>query len=79
MAITPNRDALKYLASFAIDAQFCQQYAAQAFHYSGDATISYQHLCENLSPLIEQMMADLALIKEHIPAFDVDESGLDPA
>jgi hypothetical protein len=73
MAIISNRNALKSLASLCIDAQFCQQYGAQAFHYAGEATPAYQHLCAILLQLIEQMTADLAVIKGHIPTFDVSE------
>ena len=69
MAITPNREALKHLANLCIDAQFCQQYGAQAFHYSGEATPAHQHLRATLSVVIGQMMGDLMAIKRHIPLF----------
>lgn len=51
MALTPNRQGLKDLADFNIDAQFCQQYGAQVFNYSGEVTPQYQQLCANFSNL----------------------------
>ena len=81
MAITPNRDALKHLASFAIDAHFCQQYGAQAFHYAGEITPACQHLRASLSVIIDQMIQDLVAIKGHIPLFHTggEDLGTDDA
>lgn len=67
MAITPNCEALKHLTSFAIDAQFCQQYDAQAFHYSGKMTPVCQHLCATFSEVIDDIANHMAAIKNHIP------------
>ena len=76
MAITPNRDALKHLASFAIDAHFCQQYGAQAFHYAGEITPVCQQVRATLSVIIDQMIQDLVAIKGYIPLFHTGGEGL---
>lgn len=65
--ITPNRQGLKDLATFNIDAQFCQQYGTQVFNYSGDITPQYQQLCTNLSSVLNDITADIQAIQAQIP------------
>lgn len=71
-AITPNRQGLKDLADFNIDAQFCQQYGTQAFNYSGDVTPQYQQLCTNFSAVIDDIIADMQEVKKQIPVVGRD-------
>lgn len=67
--ITPNREGLKDLADFNIDAQFCQQYGTQVFNYSGEATPQYQQMCANLSSVLGDIATDIQKIQGQIPAF----------
>lgn len=65
--ITPNRQGLKDLSTFTIDAQFCQQYGTQVFNYSGEVTPQYQQLCANLSSVLSDITADIEAIQRQIP------------
>lgn len=65
--ITPNRQALKALATFNIDAQFCQQYGTQAFNYNGEVTPQYQQLCADLSSILSDLINDVQAIQAQIP------------
>lgn len=67
--ITPNREGLKDLADFNIDAQFCQQYGTQVFNYSGEATPRYQQMCANLTAVLNDIATDIQKIQGQIPAF----------
>lgn len=67
MTITPNRQGLKDLADFNIDAQFCQQYGTQAFNYQGEITEEYKNLCLNLATVIDDIVTDLQVLKKQIP------------
>lgn len=66
--INPNRQGLKDLADFNIDAQFCQQYGTQVFNYSGEITSQFQQLCTNFIAVIDDIVADMQKIKAEIPA-----------
>lgn len=66
-SITPNRQGLKDLSIFNIDAQFCQQYGTQVFNYSGEITPQYQQLCTNLSSVLSDVASDIQSIQEQIP------------
>ncbi len=65
--ITPNRQGLKDLADFNIDAQFCQQYGTQVFNYSGDVTPQFQQLCTNFGTVIDDIISDMQEVKKEIP------------
>lgn len=65
--ITPNRQGLKDLSTFNIDAQFCQQYGTQVFNYSGEVTPQYQQLCTNLLAVLTDITADIQAIQAQIP------------
>ena len=67
--ITPNRQGLKDLADFNIDAQFCQQYGTQVFNYSGEPTQQYQQLCATLSSVLSDILADVQAIQAQVPVF----------
>ena len=67
MTITPNRQYLKDLANFSIDAQFCQQYGNQVFNYQGDFNPQYAQICESLEVLLDDLVKHLQVIKAHIP------------
>ncbi len=70
MTITPNRQGLKDLADFNIDAQFCQQYGTQAFNYAGEITEEYKNLCLNFATVIDDIVTDLQVLKKQIPVFN---------
>lgn len=65
--ITPNRQGLKDLSTFNIDAQFCQQYGTQIFNYSGEVTPQYQQLCADLSSVLNDITTDVQAIQAQIP------------
>ena len=67
MAIVSNREALKSLAGFSINEEFCQKFGGKVFGYSGDPTPAYQQLCGNFSLLLDHMASDLQTIKAQIP------------
>ena len=67
MAVTPNYEALRALASLSVDEEFCQKIGGKVFGYSGDPTLVYQSLCQQFSLLIDDMVGDLHTIKAHIP------------
>lgn len=67
--ISPNRQGLKDIGIFNIDAQFCQQYGNQVFNYNGDATTAYQQLCTDLSSIIDDLTTELQAVKAQIPTF----------
>lgn len=65
--LTPNRQALKDLADFNIDAQFCQQYGTQVLNYSGEVTHSWQQARLQLESVIDDLLGTLEQLKEAIP------------
>jgi hypothetical protein len=67
MAVAPNYEALKALASFSVNEEFCQKIAGKVFGYSGDQTLVYRGLCQQFSLLIDDMVEDLLTTKAHIP------------
>jgi hypothetical protein len=71
---TPHREGLKDLASFSIDAHFCQHYGAQVFTYSGEITPAYQQLCGAFAGLLDQLGKSLQALKDHIPCPSKDET-----
>lgn len=72
MAIVSNREALKTLAVFSINEEFCQKFGGKIFGYSGEPTPAYQQLCGNFSLLIDHMASSLHAIKDQIPSFSGD-------
>lgn len=66
MSIVPNRQGLKELAEFNIDAQFCQQYGTQLFNYQGEVTEQYQAMCNNLLAVLDDIMTDCEAIRRQI-------------
>ena len=70
--ITPNRQGLKDLSTFNIDAQFCQQYGTQVFNYSGEITPQYQQLCANLSSVLNDITTDIQAIQAQIPTTQIN-------
>lgn len=66
MSITPNRQALKDLASFSIDSQFVQQTGGQFFNYSGEISPQYEGLGKSLVSAIDDAVDDLQKIKQRI-------------
>ena len=69
MVIIPNRNALKDIADFNIDASFVQRYGNQIFSFSGEATDDYKNLCQNLSTVINDSIEDLQSLSKEIPVF----------
>jgi hypothetical protein len=65
--ITPNRQGLKDLSAFNVDTQFCQQYGAQVFNYSGELTPQYQQICVNLTNILNDLSGDIQSILQQIP------------
>lgn len=66
MSITPNRQALKDLASFSIDSQFAQQTGGQLFNFSGESNQQYVDLSKLFSSTIDDVIGDLQKIKQHL-------------
>ena len=67
MTLTPNRQCLKDLANFNIDAQFCQQYGTNVFNYQGDLNPHYAQICGNLEVVLDDLVKHLQAIKAQIP------------
>ena len=67
MTITPNRQCLKDLANFNIDAQFCQQYGTNVFNYQGDLNPQYAEICGSLETVLDDLVKHLQAIKAQIP------------
>ena len=67
MTISPNRQCLKDLANFNIDAQFCQQYGTSVFNYQGDLNPQYVQICGNLGVVLDDLVKHLQAIKAQIP------------
>ena len=67
MTIIPNRQSLKDLANFNIDAQFCQQYGTNVFNYQGDFNPQYAQICGNLEVVLDDLVKHLQAIKAQIP------------
>ena len=67
MTISPNRQSLKDLANFNIDAQFCQQYGVSVFNYQGDSNPQYAQICGNLESVLDDLVKHLQAIKAQIP------------
>ena len=75
MDIVSNRGALKSLADFSINEEFCQKFGGKVFGYSSQATPAYQQLCGNFSLLIDRMAGELQTIKTQIPLSCNSETG----
>lgn len=73
MAITPNRKALKELADFNIDSSFVQRFGNQIFSFSGETTDDYKNLCQELSAITKDCIAELQDILKEIPIFDTTD------
>ena len=66
MSVTPNRQALKDLASFSIDSQFAQQTGGQFFNFSGESNPQYEELRKVFIAAIDDAMGNLQKIKQHL-------------
>jgi hypothetical protein len=75
MPIVSNREALKTLADFSINEEFCQKFGGKVFGYSGEPTLAYQQLCGAFSLLIDHMTGDLQIIKAQIPPANRTDGG----
>ena len=67
MTLTPNRQCLKDLANFNIDAQFCQQYGTSVFNYQGEFNPDYAQICGSLEIVLDDLVKHLQAIKAQIP------------
>jgi hypothetical protein len=69
LSFSQNRQGLKELANFNIDAQFVQQIGSQVFNYQGEETQQYKDMCKDLSNIVDDTIADLTEVKKLIPLF----------
>jgi hypothetical protein len=74
--ISPNREALKNLAAFSIDEEFCQKFGGKVFGYAGLPTPAYRQLCFDYAFLLDRMARNLMVLKSRIPALE-DHGGDD--
>ena len=65
--ISPNRQALKDLANFNIDSQFCQQYGTHVFNHSGGNTATYQQVRAHFEGVVDDLADHLQKLKQQIP------------
>ena len=70
MTITPNRQGLKDLADFNIDAQFANQYGTQVFNYQGEITPQYQQLCAAFSEVLDDLVNEITAIQVQLPVVE---------
>jgi hypothetical protein len=68
--ISPNHEALKNLAVFSVDEEFCQKFGGKVFGYTGASTPAYRQLCLDFSFLLERMARSLMVLKSRIPALE---------
>jgi len=61
--ILPNRNGLKSVSDFAIDAQFIQAHASKIFQYSGEETEEYRALVAELQKVVSEAMNSLQSIQ----------------
>jgi len=64
-----NRQCLKVLQAFPVDAQLCQQYGAQVFNYQGEDTPEYQKICGEFTSVIDDIIGSMENIKSQVPVF----------
>jgi hypothetical protein len=74
--IFPNREALRNLAAFSIDEEFCQKFGGKVFGYTGLPTPAYRQLCLDFFFLLDRMARSLLILKGRIPALE-DHGGGD--
>lgn len=68
-SFTPNRQGLKDLANFNIDAQFVQQLGTQVFNYQGDNTAQYEAMCADFTAVVNDSISDLNDMLQLVPVF----------
>jgi|GEM_PF-2799151 len=70
----PNREGLRSISKFAIDAQFIQTYAVNIFKQleeeEGNESEDYKSLCTYIKKVVSEAMDDLKEIQAEIPAFE---------
>lgn len=71
----PNREGLRSISKFAIDAQFIQTYAVNIFKQlgeeeEGNESEEYKSLCAYIKNVVSDAMDDLKEIQAEIPAFE---------
>lgn len=64
--ISADRESLKHLSSFNVDAQFFQQYGTQLFGYQGEKTPQYQQLCAGFKSILDDISTQLEALKSKI-------------
>jgi hypothetical protein len=67
MSLSPNHEALRTLAAFSVDEEFCQKFGGKLFGYTGVPTPAYRQLCLDFSLLLDRMSYALVILKSHIP------------
>jgi hypothetical protein len=70
VSISPNREALKNLAAFSIDEEFCQKFGGKVFGYACVPTAAYRQLCLDYAFLLDRMAHSLLILKSRIPVFE---------
>jgi hypothetical protein len=68
MTITPNRQSLKDLANFNVDAQFFQQYGANVFNYRGVDDEQYIEACLKFREVIGDVSEHIRRISNCLPS-----------
>jgi hypothetical protein len=70
VSISPNLQALKNLAAFSIDEEFCQKFGGKVFGHTGAPNPAYRQLCLDYAFLLDRMARNLMALKNRIPAFE---------
>ena len=73
--LMPNREGLRSISKFAIDAQFIQTYAANIFKQQGQEedeseSEEYKSLCAYMKKVVSDAMDDLREIQAEIPVLE---------
>jgi hypothetical protein len=74
--ILPYREALKNLAAFSVNEEFCQKSGGRVFGYAGLPTAAYWQLCFDYAFLLDRMTRSLIGLKSRIPVFKDDPADL---
>lgn len=66
--ILANRDALKHVSSFAVDAQFIQSHALEFFKYQGEESEEYKALKLKIEKIVLDALNSLQSINAELSA-----------
>ena len=70
--LIPNREGLRSISKFAIDAQFIQTYAVNLFKQPEEESEEYKSLCAYVKKVVSDTIDDLREIQAEIPVVGLE-------